>query len=101
MKKNVWPIAVACLTAVSFVSCKKNASPVQDEAISQQTLKQIDDLGFSTQNVLRVNEGYLVEGDIVLTPELLSSKPEGKTLRIAEVEQYRTTNLVKALPRVI
>jgi hypothetical protein len=101
MKKNVWPIAVACLTAVSFVSCKKNASPVQDEAISQQTLKQIDDLGFSTQNVLKVNEGYLVEGDIVLTPELLSSKPEGKTLRIAEVEQYRTTNLVKALPRVI
>jgi hypothetical protein len=101
MKKNVWLIAVACLTTVSFVACKKNASPVQDEAISQQTLKQIDDLGFSTQNVLKVDEGYLVEGDIVLTPELLSSKPEGKTLRIAEVEQYRTTNLVKALPRVI
>lgn len=102
MKKNVWPIAVACLTAVSFVACKKNAGTVaQDETISQQTLAQIKALGFSTQNVQKVDEGYLVEGDIVLTPELLTSTPGQKSLRVANNEQYRTTNLVTGLPRTI
>jgi hypothetical protein len=101
MKRIVMPFAVTCLTAMSFVACKKSATTTQDEAVSQQTLNQIKDLGFSTENVRKVDEGFLVEGDIVLTPELLSNKPDGKTLRVAEVEQYRTTYLVTGLPRVI
>jgi hypothetical protein len=101
MKKVVLPFAVVCITATSFVACKKNAATSSQDEVSQQTLNQIDALGFSTQNVQKVDEGFLVEGDIVLTPELLSSKPDGKTLRVAEVEQYRTTNLVTALQRII
>ena len=101
--KKIWiPTAVACFTAFTFVACKKEASTTtQNEDIPQETLAKIKDLGFATTNVLKVDEGFLVEGDIVLTPELLNSNPVGKTLRIAEVEQYRTTNLVKGLPRVI
>jgi hypothetical protein len=101
MKKVVLPFAVVCIIATSFVACKKNAATSSQDEVSKQTLNQIDALGFSTQNVQKVDEGFLVEGDIVLTPELLSSKPDGKTLRVAEVEQYRTTNLVTALPRII
>jgi hypothetical protein len=102
MKKIVMPFAVACITAMSFVACKKSANTVADnETVSQATLAQINALGFSTQNVMKVEKGFLVEGDIVLTPELLNSKPDGQTLRIAEVEQYRTTYLVTHLPRVI
>jgi hypothetical protein len=101
MKKIVLPFVVVCISATSFVACKKNTATVSQDEVSQQTLNQIDALGFSTQNVRKVDEGFLVEGDIVLTPELLSSNPDGKTVRIAEVEQYRTTYLVTGLPRVI
>jgi hypothetical protein len=102
MKRILLPFAVICVTAISIIGCKKNASTTsENEQISQQTLAQIQSLGFSSQNVRKVDEGFLVEGDIVLTPELLNSKPEENTLRIAEVEQYRTTNLVKSLPRTL
>jgi hypothetical protein len=100
MKKIVMPLAAVCVTAMTFVACKKNASVAPEtNAISDATMTQIKALGFSTQNVQKVDEGYLVEGDIVLTPELLNSTPDQKLLRIANNEQYRTTNLVQRLPR--
>jgi Dual-action HEIGH metallo-peptidase len=101
--KKIWiPVAVTCLTALSFVACKKEAKlPAQNEEISQETLAKINDLGFGTSNVRKVDEGYLVEGDIVLTDELLNSTPDQSLLRIANNEQYRTTNLVTHLPRTI
>src|SRR4051812_11051714 len=101
--KKIWiPLAVTCFTAVNFVACKKDAKlPSQNDAISQATLAKINELGFGTSNVQKVEEGYLVEGDIVLTDELLNSSPDQSLLRIANNEQYRTTNLVKGLPRTI
>lgn len=96
------PFAAVCFTALTFVACKKDTktSPVNDE-VSQATLSQIKAMGFSTDGVHKVDNGYLVEGDIVLTDENLSSTATSPTLLIAKEEQYRTTNLVKRLPRVI
>jgi Dual-action HEIGH metallo-peptidase len=92
----------ACLIISTFTACKKDAgSKSQTEEISQATLSKIKELGFATGNVRKVEDGYLVEGDIVLTDELLNSTPDQGLLRIADDEQYRTTNLVKALPRTI
>jgi hypothetical protein len=101
--KKIWlPLAVSVFTAFTFVACKKDATaPVQNEEISQATLSKIKELGFGTSNVHKVDEGYLVEGDIVLTDELLSSSPDQSLMRIANNEQYRTTNLVDQLPRTI
>src|ERR1051325_3806653 len=101
--KKIWiPATVACFTALTFVACKKEANTsVQAKEISQATLTKIKDLGFGTNNVRKVAEGYLVEGDIVLTDELLNSTPDQSLLRIADNEQYRTTNLVTHLPRTI
>ena len=83
------------------VSCKKvNTTDTQDE-VSKETLLQIEAQGFSSENVRKVSNGYLVEGDIVLTEENLRSKSTSPNLLIAAEEQYRTTNLVTALPRVI
>lgn len=102
MKKIVLPFAVACVAAVAFVGCKKDAkSPATPEGVSSATLSQIKSLGFSTENVRKMDGGYLVEGDILLTDENLNSNSTSPTLRIAETEQYRTTNLVKGLPRTI
>ncbi|RYZ62059.1 MAG: protease [Chitinophagaceae bacterium] len=102
MRNILKPLALAGLVAFILSACKKDAKEIpQQEEISVEALSQIKGLGFSTQNVKKVEEGYLVEGDIVLTDELLNSTPEQSLLRIAGNEQYRTTNLVTKLPRTI
>jgi hypothetical protein len=78
---------------VALTACKKDAKTTV-EAISQETLAKISNLGFSTNDVQEIDEGYLVEGDIVITPEYLNSNPSWQTLRVGNEEQYRTNNLV-------
>lgn len=96
-----------CLLAgalsVAVFSCKKSErAPEQAQTgISQQVLDRIEKLGFSSENVIARDGGYLVEGDILLTEENLKSEVSSPNLRIAADEQYRTTNLVTGLPRVI
>lgn len=97
-------IILMLAASLAFVlSCKKQAanSTEQQPAISSETLAKISALGFSNQNVHKTNEGYLVEDDIVLTDEVLNGVAEQQLLRIANTEQYRTTNRVTGLPRVI
>ncbi|BAV06321.1 Dual-action HEIGH metallo-peptidase [Filimonas lacunae] len=83
-------------------SCQKHDANINTEPapISAETLVKIKNLGFGTDGVRKVNDGYLVEGDIVLTEELLNGNNSAKLLRIAGTEQYRTTNVVSA-PRNI
>jgi hypothetical protein len=93
-------LSVVTITGVMVMfSCEmENISKNQ---IPQSDLDKIAQHGFGTSQVQRTDGGYLVEGDIVLTHEFLNSSTDNyKLLRIAEVEQYRTTNLVSG-PRVI
>ncbi|MEP6712637.1 MAG: M57 family metalloprotease [Ferruginibacter sp.] len=95
-------IILFSLIAASLYSCKKTSvDTLQSDGISSETKAKISALGFGTSNVQKTDAGYLVEGDIELTDELLNSTPSQTLLRIAENEQYRTTNLVTNLPRVI
>ncbi len=97
-------LSTTCLAILGVsmltVSCKKVSTDTQDE-VSKETLLQIEAQGFSSENVRKVSNGYLVEGDIVLTEENLRNKSTSPNLLIANEEQYRTTNLVKNLPRTI
>ncbi|MEO5647328.1 MAG: M57 family metalloprotease [Chitinophagaceae bacterium] len=90
-----------CIMIVSFAitSCKKEATG--PEEISQETMTKISNLGFNTSNVQITEGGYLVEGDIFLSDASLNERPTSPRLRIAEVEQYRTFNLVTGTPRTI
>jgi hypothetical protein len=89
------------MTASLFYSCQEDNSAVADKLISKKVLDRLWEMGFSNENVQKVDEGYLVEGDIIVTEENLQDQNEYITLRIAGTEQYRTTNLVTGLPRVI
>ena len=93
MLKKILSVATIMGVVVLF-SCEMNE--VSKREIPQSDLEKISQLGFGTSDVLRVEDGYLVEGDILITPSMLNSSPDHKLLRIAEVEQYRTTNLVNA-----
>lgn len=97
-------VAMLFIAAISMVavSCKKDAkAPEQSDTISNDVLAKIYNLGYGTKNVQKHDEGYLVEGDIVITEDDLNRTPESQFLRIADEEQYRTYNLVSSLPRNI
>lgn len=89
-------LAAASVITIVMIGCKKEAKQTPQDEISKQTLSQIQALGFGTSSVQKHEDGYLVEGDIILTPELLNSVPSSQFLRVANTEQYRTINLVNA-----
>lgn len=97
MLKKVLSVLTIMGVVVMF-SCEMES--VSKNQIPQSDLNKIAQLGFGTSDVQRVDEGYLVEGDIVLTESMLNGPAEHTLMRVAEVEQYRTTNLVNG-PRVI
>jgi len=100
MRKLFKPLLILSLVTLA-ISCKKDAK-VSQSNIPQDVLDKISALGFSNKNVVQDADGYIVEGDILLLPAHLNSTPFNATLlRIAGEEQYRTFNLVTALPRVI
>lgn len=97
MKKRIF--CVVSMLVVAF-SCQQEDENLAGKKVSEAALTEIRGLGFSTQNVQIVEDGYLVEGDIVLNFKDLKRGVNRNILRIAETEQYRTTNLVAA-PQVI
>src|SRR5688572_16415481 len=96
--KNVLSAAALCAASVlALSSCSKeqeSVKPVAQDEISQTVINQIKAMGLTTQDMKRVDGGYLVEGDIVITDENLAHAPEYQLLRIGDEEQYRTSNLV-------
>lgn len=100
MRKIFFSISAFVMLSLLVVSCKKEAAPAIQE-VSDEVLGQIKAMGFSTDGVQAMDGGYLVEGDIFISPEQLGQKTNGPLLIIAKEEQYRTTNLITALPRTI
>ena len=100
--KRIAAIVAAGMAICTFYSCQKDSGLIQSSTgINKETLAKIKSLGFGTTNVQVHEDGYLVEGDILLTSELLERQVAGNILQVANTEQYRTTNLVKSLPRTI
>ncbi len=99
MRHLTTTLAILFVGAIVLTSCQKNLKTSSEE-ISQAVKDQIYAAGFGTTNIQKVDEGYLVEGDIILTPEYLSGHPVSLDLRTPNDEQYHTTNLVNA-PRTI
>ncbi|MDB5277830.1 MAG: milk-clotting protease [Ferruginibacter sp.] len=96
MKKVLLHLMLVSAITFSVSSCKKTATtdvPATDE-ISAETKAKIAQLGFGTSDVKKTEDGYLVEGDINLTDELLNSTPSQMLVRVGNAEQYRTTNLI-------
>ena len=86
---------------ILIIACKKETKvETQPNEISEEVLQKILKLGFSDDNVIMDEGDYIVEGDIRLSPSDLDAVPHYQMLRVGEVEQYHTTNLVSA-PRTI
>ena len=96
--KNILSTAALCAaSALALSSCSKEkeaVTPTAEPGVSQAVISRIKEMGLTTQDIKKIDDGYLVEGDIVITDENLANKPEYSLLRIADQEQYRTSNLV-------
>jgi len=92
MKKLLSVAAIATVGAI--FSCQTEDSLVSKNEPSNAAIAKIAAMGFSTENVQLVDDGYLVEGDILLSEADLDRTSQSPTLRIAEVEQYHTFELV-------
>lgn len=103
MRKNMRLSLVAIVLLMATVSCKKAVGPEQEikQEVSQDVINSVKALGFSTANIIPEEGGYIVEGDIFIPESDLKRSLNGTILRVGDVEQYRTTNLVTGLPRVI
>jgi hypothetical protein len=101
MKKVLFPGSLLVAAVVVIVSCSKTKDVTPANDISAEVKAKIQALGFSTSSVVKDADGYIVEGDILLTDEYLNDAPAQSLLVVANEEQYRTTNLVKGLPRTI
>ena len=101
MKLNLFVCAAAF--SILLFSCKKESNTSSNStAIPDEVLSQIRAQGFSSDGVIKAKGGYIVENDIFISNEQLSAEPNiGPDIRVGEEEQYRTTNLVKSLPRTI
>ena len=93
-------LVLGASAVLSLAGCQKaQDAATQPTAISNDVKAQVQALGFGTSDLRATEGGYVVEGDILLTPEMLASKSDAKFLRVGADEQYRTTNLVTGLPR--
>ncbi|WP_303310385.1 M57 family metalloprotease [Hymenobacter sp. BT730] len=102
MKTSAFTSALGslALSAILLTSCSEKTEVAKDQ-VSPEAIAKIQALGFSTHNVQRDGDAYIIEGDIRLTDrDLAGTYSNGKLLRVGQAEQYRTTNLVAA-PRNI
>jgi Zn-dependent protease with chaperone function len=101
MKKLLFPATLLMASLIIIVACSKTKDAAVPE-ISDAVKAKVAALGFSASDIQKHPDGYLVEGDIVLTEnDLNNGHPDKMLLRVANEEQYRTTNLVSSLPRNI
>ena len=101
-KYKFLPLIALVGAALSVSSCsKKEEVAASSPTITAEVNAQIKAMGFGTSDVRKVDEGYVVEGDILLTPEMLGASAMQQLMRVGDIEQYRTTNLVGSLPRVL
>ncbi|MDX5418233.1 MAG: zinc-dependent metalloprotease [Hymenobacteraceae bacterium] len=84
----------AAAVAFSFTSCQQEEDMASKNEVSPLTIGKIAKMGFNTQQVEKVEGGYVVEGDIFLSDADLNGTFDEKALRVGESEQYRTNNLV-------
>lgn len=94
-RKKLLQVVILFLMII-IISCQTDDSLLTKDQISQATLDKINQLGFSTHNVQRIEEGFLVEGDIVLHEHDLNTVPSRQLLVVGTEEQYHTNNLVNA-----
>ncbi len=100
MKKLLLFFTMLFASSAAFFSCNESEDITVNQ-VSTEVLDNLTRLGFDVTDIapMKFDEGYLVEGDIYLTDQDLSTMKIGS--RVPSVEQYSTNDLVTGTPRNI
>ncbi|MBL7728769.1 MAG: protease [Dinghuibacter sp.] len=83
-------------------SCTKSQNETVENEVPYAIKAKVAAMGFRTEAMQQTPEGFLVEGDILLTHAQLDEGPvPSPEIVYAQTEHYRTNKLVKNLPRTI
>jgi Dual-action HEIGH metallo-peptidase len=98
MKKITTKILGAFMISAILFSCAKQKDTLAPEdSITDEVKQMAFDAGFHTDNIVKHDDGYLIEGDIYMTKDQLAAMRNpsyDNNLIVANTEHYRTTNLV-------
>ncbi len=93
MKRSFYYFLPAMLAGLLFTACQEDADLITgEEPISEEVIHKLAAMGFNPDGIERVEEGYRIERDIIITHEFLESEPT--IHRVPDAEQYSTNNLV-------
>lgn len=86
-------LPLLALLALTFSACQKQ-SPIENQTpeIPQEVIDQLTHMGFNPDGIVKVERGYLIERDIVITAEFLQQ--EKHPVWVPGAEQYHTDKLV-------
>jgi len=96
-------LTTGVILCVALAACQKQdkTQTTISGNIPENVINQIQAQGYSTDGIIKRADGYIVEGDIFLSNDVLNHPAGSPVLRIANSEQYQTTNLITGSPRNI
>ena len=96
-------LTTGVILSIALAACQKQdkTQTTISGNIPENVINQIQAQGYSTDGIIKRADGYIVEGDIFLSNDVLNHPAGGPVLRIANSEQYQTTNLITGSPRNI
>ena len=62
MRKMLKPLAMLLIAGFTITSCKKAVKEAEPNQIPGEVISKVSNLGFSTENIQKLDNGYLVEG---------------------------------------
>jgi hypothetical protein len=93
------PFAAALLVIPGCLETEE-AVPAAPEAVTESARLHFQELGFDVSDLRKVGPNFLVEGDMIITPQALAAMGDPVVVNGPRGEQYRTYNLVRS-PQVI
>jgi hypothetical protein len=94
------PLAAALLAIPACQKTEEAAPAPAPEAVTASDRLRFKELGFDVSDLRKVGPDFLVEGDMIITPQALKAMGDPVVVNGPRGEQYRTYNLVRS-PQVI
>lgn len=93
MKSVKFMLGIAC-GVMMFASCSEDQASTTSTGVPETVITKLKAMGFNPEGIERVDEGYRIERDIIITDEFLEHA--GAEQVVPDLEQYSTNNLVSA-----
>ncbi|MCB0647042.1 MAG: hypothetical protein KDC49_10290 [Saprospiraceae bacterium] len=82
----------AIVASMMLISCSEEEASTNASSVPETVITKLKAMGFNPDGIQKVDEGYRIERDIIITEEFLEHA--GAEQVVPDLEQYSTNNLV-------